>query len=279
MELVLIGTGGCSAWDVVNILAKGREAVEDVVVELDADRAAEEPRVFTRIHMHFVVRAGASTRPRCSARSTCRCRNTARPRRCWPRPPRSPTTSRCATRPRPSRARREETQERHANAAGLARRCWWRARWRSRLRRRRPPRRRRSTPRPTSRSSKLLRESPAAQAIAGRALAVLVFPDIVKAGFGVGGQFGEGALRRGGVTRRLLQPRLRLLRPADRRAVLFRGAVLHDRGGARLPRPQQGLRARRRRQRRGRDRGLRRRRDLHHASRTRSSPSSSARRA
>jgi putative redox protein len=56
MELVLIGTGGCSAWDVVNILAKGREAVEDVVVELDADRADTEPRVFTRVHMHFVVR-------------------------------------------------------------------------------------------------------------------------------------------------------------------------------------------------------------------------------
>jgi lipid-binding SYLF domain-containing protein len=47
---------------------------------------------------------------------------------------------------------------------------------------------------------KILRESPAAQAIAGRALAVLVFPDIVKAGFGVGGQFGEGVLRRGGVS-------------------------------------------------------------------------------
>jgi putative redox protein len=56
MELVLIGTGGCSAWDVVNILAKGRQAVEDCVVELDTDRAAEEPRVFTRIHMHFVVK-------------------------------------------------------------------------------------------------------------------------------------------------------------------------------------------------------------------------------
>ena len=56
MELVLIGTGGCSAWDVVNILAKGRQAVEDCVVELDSDRAAEEPRVFTRIHMHFVVK-------------------------------------------------------------------------------------------------------------------------------------------------------------------------------------------------------------------------------
>jgi putative redox protein len=56
MELVLIGVGGCSAYDVVSILQKGREAIEDCVVELDADRAETEPRVFTRVHMHFVVR-------------------------------------------------------------------------------------------------------------------------------------------------------------------------------------------------------------------------------
>ncbi|KQZ78157.1 osmotically inducible protein C [Mesorhizobium sp. Root157] len=55
MELVLIGTGGCSAYDVVHILEKGREAVQDCVVELDAERAESEPKVFTRIHMHFVV--------------------------------------------------------------------------------------------------------------------------------------------------------------------------------------------------------------------------------
>lgn len=56
MEMVLIGTGGCSAYDVVHILERGREAVEDCVVELDAERAEKEPRVFTRIHMHFVVK-------------------------------------------------------------------------------------------------------------------------------------------------------------------------------------------------------------------------------
>jgi len=56
MELVLIGTGGCSAYDVVHILEKGREPVEDCVVELDADRAETEPKVFTRIHMHFIVK-------------------------------------------------------------------------------------------------------------------------------------------------------------------------------------------------------------------------------
>ncbi len=56
MELVLIGTGGCSAYDVIHILEKGREAIEDCVVEMEADRAETEPKVFTRIHMHFVVK-------------------------------------------------------------------------------------------------------------------------------------------------------------------------------------------------------------------------------
>ena len=56
MELVLIGMGGCSAFDVVHILAKGREAIEDVAVELQAERAEQDPKVFTRIHMHFVVK-------------------------------------------------------------------------------------------------------------------------------------------------------------------------------------------------------------------------------
>ena len=56
MELVLIGTGACTAFDVVHILAKGREAVEDVVVDLHAERAEQDPKVFTRIHMHFVVK-------------------------------------------------------------------------------------------------------------------------------------------------------------------------------------------------------------------------------
>ena len=55
MELVLIGTGGCAAFDVVHILAKGREPVEDCVVEMEAERAGQDPKVFTRIHMHFVV--------------------------------------------------------------------------------------------------------------------------------------------------------------------------------------------------------------------------------
>ena len=55
MEMVLIGTGGCTAYDVVHILKKSRAPVSDCVVEIDAERAAEDPKVFTRIHFHFVV--------------------------------------------------------------------------------------------------------------------------------------------------------------------------------------------------------------------------------
>jgi len=62
MELVLIGTGGCTAFDVVQILEKGREPIEDCVVELDADRANEDPAIFTRIHMHFVVKGAGVNR-------------------------------------------------------------------------------------------------------------------------------------------------------------------------------------------------------------------------
>lgn len=61
MELMLMGAGSCSAWDVVNILEKGREPVEDVLVELEADRAEEPPKVFTRIHLHFIVKGRGVT--------------------------------------------------------------------------------------------------------------------------------------------------------------------------------------------------------------------------
>lgn len=56
MELVLMGTGGCTAYDVVHILEKGREPVEDCTVELSAERADTDPKVFTAIHMHFIVK-------------------------------------------------------------------------------------------------------------------------------------------------------------------------------------------------------------------------------
>lgn len=55
MELVLMGAGGCTAFDVVDILEKGRQAIEGCEVHLEAERAETEPKVFTRIHLHFVV--------------------------------------------------------------------------------------------------------------------------------------------------------------------------------------------------------------------------------
>lgn len=55
MELVLMGTGACSAIDVVLILRKARQAVTGCVVEMDSDRAPEDPKVFTRIHFHYVI--------------------------------------------------------------------------------------------------------------------------------------------------------------------------------------------------------------------------------
>ena len=55
MELVLMGTGACSAIDVVHILRKSRQAVAGCVVELESERAAEDPKVFTKIHMRYVV--------------------------------------------------------------------------------------------------------------------------------------------------------------------------------------------------------------------------------
>jgi len=55
MEVVLLGTGGCSAYDVVTILKKARQQIRDCAVEISAERAPREPRVFTRIHLHFVI--------------------------------------------------------------------------------------------------------------------------------------------------------------------------------------------------------------------------------
>ena len=62
MELVLAGTGGCTAYDVVLILRKSGQAVTGCEVKLSADRAASDPKVFTRIHMHFIVRGKALKR-------------------------------------------------------------------------------------------------------------------------------------------------------------------------------------------------------------------------
>ena len=56
MEMLLMGLGGCSSFDVMSILKKSRQNVVDCVAELDAERADAVPSVFTKIHMHFVVK-------------------------------------------------------------------------------------------------------------------------------------------------------------------------------------------------------------------------------
>jgi putative redox protein len=55
MEVVLAGTGGCTAYDVVAILKKSAQAITGCEVKLSAERAPSDPKVFTKIHMHFVV--------------------------------------------------------------------------------------------------------------------------------------------------------------------------------------------------------------------------------
>ena len=55
METVLAGTGGCTAYDVVLILKRGRHDVRGCSVKLSSERAIEDPKVFTKIHMHFAV--------------------------------------------------------------------------------------------------------------------------------------------------------------------------------------------------------------------------------
>jgi putative redox protein len=62
MEMVLLGTGGCTAYDVVLILQRSREQVERCEVSLKAERAPQDPKVFTAIHFHFKV-SGKKLRP------------------------------------------------------------------------------------------------------------------------------------------------------------------------------------------------------------------------
>ena len=62
MEMLLVGTGGCAAYDVVLILQRGRHQVQGCAVQLIAERAADDPKVFTRIEMQFTVRGTALNR-------------------------------------------------------------------------------------------------------------------------------------------------------------------------------------------------------------------------
>lgn len=56
MELLLLGLGGCTAFDVVMILQKGRQPIEDCQVEIEAERAEDHPKVFTKVHMRYLVK-------------------------------------------------------------------------------------------------------------------------------------------------------------------------------------------------------------------------------
>ena len=68
MEMVLAGTGGCTAFDIVLILKRGRHAVSGCEVSLKADRAESDPKVFTQIHFHYRVK-GKNLKPEVVARA------------------------------------------------------------------------------------------------------------------------------------------------------------------------------------------------------------------
>ena len=68
MEMILAGTGGCTAFDIVLILKRGRHAVSGCEVQLTAERADVDPKVFTRIHFHFKIK-GRQLKPEAVARA------------------------------------------------------------------------------------------------------------------------------------------------------------------------------------------------------------------
>lgn len=68
MEMLLMGTAGCSAYDVVHILKKSRADIRDCVVDIAAERATEYPKVFTKIHLHFTIK-GKAMKPELVARA------------------------------------------------------------------------------------------------------------------------------------------------------------------------------------------------------------------
>ena len=55
MELLLLGMGGCTTFDVIEILKKSRQDVRDCVVEIDGERSEEVPKVYTNIHVHYKI--------------------------------------------------------------------------------------------------------------------------------------------------------------------------------------------------------------------------------
>ncbi len=55
MELLLLGMGGCTSFDMVQMLKKGRQDIRDCIVEIDSERSDEIPKVFTKIHVHYTI--------------------------------------------------------------------------------------------------------------------------------------------------------------------------------------------------------------------------------
>jgi putative redox protein len=68
MEMLLAGTGGCTAFDVVLILKRGRHAVSGCEVKLSAERAESDPKIFTRVHFHYRIK-GRQLKPEAVARA------------------------------------------------------------------------------------------------------------------------------------------------------------------------------------------------------------------
>ncbi|GKS69237.1 putative redox protein [Nitrosomonas sp. PY1] len=68
MEMLLMGLGGCTAFDVVMILKKARQDITDCVVEIAAQRATIDPKVFTHIHLHFII-TGHNIKPQQAERA------------------------------------------------------------------------------------------------------------------------------------------------------------------------------------------------------------------
>ena len=64
MELLLLGLGGCTSFDVIQILRKARQDVHDCVVSIDSERSDEIPKVFTKIHVHFTITGKALSEKR-----------------------------------------------------------------------------------------------------------------------------------------------------------------------------------------------------------------------
>ena len=62
MEMMLLGAGGCTSFDVVHILKKARADITDCIAEIEAERADTDPKVFTKIHLHFIV-SGRNLKP------------------------------------------------------------------------------------------------------------------------------------------------------------------------------------------------------------------------